>query len=113
MKTCEWCPTTIYKLIRNKLSHDVVLVLHNLTYVKKHKLDKELIKGELKMNIWLQRISHYHEVSERLLEQKYLTIGFSDYVKKYEEYADDKMIQKISKKTWRFYIPRISDRVLI
>ena len=46
------------------------------------------------MNIWLQRISHYHEVSERLLEQKYLTIGFSDYVKKYEEYADDKMIQE-------------------
>ncbi len=30
-------------------------------------------------NIWLHRIKHHAEVSHRLLEQGYLTIGFSDF----------------------------------
>ncbi|OFV71416.1 MULTISPECIES: restriction endonuclease [Acetobacterium] len=46
------------------------------------------------MNVWLHRISHCYEVSEPLLEQNYLTIGFSDYVEKYESYPDDKTIQE-------------------
>lgn len=50
------------------------------------------------MNIWLHRISHCYVISKPLLDQNYLTIGFSDYVQKYESYPDDKTIQETFEK---------------
>ncbi len=42
------------------------------------------------MNTWLHRISHGYEVAKPLLDQNYLTIGFSDYVKVFLTYGGNK-----------------------
>jgi predicted Mrr-cat superfamily restriction endonuclease len=45
------------------------------------------------MSFWLHRISHHAEFSYPLLEQGYLSIGFSDF-------ADPEFLEKTFRKDW-------------
>lgn len=54
------------------------------------------------MNYWLHRISHIAELSYPLLENSYLTIGFSDFTK-------DEMIDKVAANDWNYFNNRFQE----
>lgn len=55
---------------------------------------KESESKGAKMKVWLHRISHWYSISSPLLEQGYLTIGFADYIEKFNKYSDLKMAEE-------------------
>jgi predicted Mrr-cat superfamily restriction endonuclease len=48
------------------------------------------------MNYWLHRVSHLEHVSYPLLDNGYLSIGFSDF-------SDKKFLEKVSEEDWDFF----------